>query len=72
MIGNLIATATPLQKTLGVVIGAVALVLLTLGVLGIRKEKPVTALPDTLQGARVPPIDAAAPANTETATFALG
>ena len=72
MIGNLIAAATPVQRVVAVAVGAVVLGLLTLGVLGLGRGKTTTALPDTFHGMKVPPIDAVAPAKTETATFALG
>ena len=69
---DLINATTPVQRILVVVVCFVGLVLGAL-LLASREEKTV-ALAETELGARVatPPIDAAAPARTETATFALG
>jgi hypothetical protein len=69
---NLINATTPVQRVL-VVVCCVGIIL---GViyLASTKEKETMALAETELGTRAatPPIDAAAPTRTETATFALG
>ena len=69
---DLINATTPVQRILVLVVGLVGLVLGAL-LLASREEQTVALTGTEVETrAATPPIDAAAPARTETATFALG
>jgi hypothetical protein len=61
-------------STVGKGMGGITIVFLAgMALLGLKGGKNMTGTPATASsGAAVPPIDAAAPTVTETATFALG
>ena len=61
-------------STVGKWIGGITIALLAvMALLGLKGGRNLTGTPATASsGAGVPPIDAAAPTVTETATFALG
>ena len=72
---DLVKTATPAFKVLTIGGVAMALVLLSLGVRGSAKGNGGTPTPDSplpTPGRDIPPIDAMAPTEVKTATFALG
>ena len=74
---NTIKARVPTGRTIAIGAGIVALILLAVGVIlsSSNKRRMATRMPVIAAGAvtaGIPPIDAAAPANTDTATFALG
>jgi hypothetical protein len=70
---DLIRVAIPARRTVMVGAGVVGLVLAGLGIyFGLTRRNMLTQTRSTAPRAALPPIDAAAPVETETATFALG
>ena len=70
---DLIKVVAPAQRTVAVAAGVVGLVLAGLGIFfGLTRRNMLTQTTDAVPRAAIPPIDAAAPTRTETATFALG
>ena len=70
---DLIKVATPARRIVGIGTGVVGLLLAGLGIFfGLTRRNMLTQTTDAVPWAAIPPIDAAAPARTETATFALG
>jgi len=71
---NLIRVVAPARRIVMVGAGVVGLVLAGLGIFfGLTRERnTMTQTMDAAPRAALPPIDAAAPVETETATFALG
>ena len=71
---DLIRGVAPARGAVAVAAGVVGLVLAGLGIFfGLTRERnTMTQTTDAVPRAAIPPIDAAAPVETETATFALG
>ena len=70
---DLIKVVAPARRTVAVAAGVVGLVLAGLGIFfGLTRRNMLTQTTDAVPRAAIPPIDAAAPVETETATFALG
>ena len=69
---DLIKALTPTQRVVAIGVCIVVLVLVGLGVLGLKERNVTSEVADSLPRTDIPPIDASAPAKTETATFALG
>ncbi len=70
--GNLFRAVTPARRALAAAACALVLGLGVLGVLNLSRKRSATAMASSVQETEIPPIDAAVPAKTETATFALG
>jgi hypothetical protein len=70
---DLIKVVAPARRTVAVAAGVVGLVLAGLGIFfGLTRRNMLTQRRSAAPRAAIPPIDAARPARTETATFALG
>jgi hypothetical protein len=73
---NLVNALTPTLRALVVVVSLVGLVLgavfLSSRISSVEEGSTVDVTTNSAHKATVPPIDASAPAQTETATFALG
>ena len=70
---DLIRVVAPVRRAVMVGAGVVGLVLAGLGMFfGLARRNMLTQTMDAVPRAAIPPIDAAAPVETETATFALG
>jgi len=73
---NLVNAFTPALRVLMVVVSLIGLVLgavfLSSRISSVEEKSAMDVTTNTAPGAAIPPIDASAPAQTETATFALG
>ena len=69
---DLIKALTPTQRIVAIGACIVVLVLVGLGVLSLKERNAMSEVANSLPRTSIPPIDASAPAKTETATFALG
>ena len=73
---NLVNALTPALRVLMVVVSLVGLVLgavfLSSRISSVEERSAMDVTKNTAPEAAIPPIDASAPAQTETATFALG